>query len=197
MNVFIFHGTGGHSEENWFPWLKKELEKEDIKVFVPQFPNADKPKLSEWLDTLKDYQQYINEDTILIGHSLGGIFLLRVLERLEKPVKAAFFVASSIGIKPLLNYMGDYNFSSGFDFNWEKIRKMAKRFIVYHSDNDPYVSLKNGEELAKRLGVELTFIPNAGHFNTKSGYIKFQELLERVKSVLKSEIQLIPHDSIQ
>ncbi|KKS50273.1 MAG: hypothetical protein UW01_C0001G0132 [Candidatus Nomurabacteria bacterium GW2011_GWA2_43_66] len=25
MNAFIFHGTEGHPQENWFPWLKKEL----------------------------------------------------------------------------------------------------------------------------------------------------------------------------
>lgn len=78
-NIFIFHGTGGYPEENWFPWLKEELEKEGMKVFVPQFPNPDKPKVSEWLNTLKEYERYLNEETILIGHSLGGIFLLRVL----------------------------------------------------------------------------------------------------------------------
>jgi len=27
MNFFIFHGIYGNPEENWFPWLKKELEK--------------------------------------------------------------------------------------------------------------------------------------------------------------------------
>ncbi len=27
MNFFIIHGIYGHPEENWFPWLKKELEK--------------------------------------------------------------------------------------------------------------------------------------------------------------------------
>lgn len=183
MNVLIFHGTDGYPEENWFPWLKNELEKEGIKVFVPRFPNADKPRVSEWLGTLKDYEQYINGDTILIGHSLGGIFLLRILEGLEKPVKAVFFVASSVGVKPLLNYIGDYRFSNGFEFNWEKIKKMAKHFTVYHSDNDPYVSLGNGEELTKQLGTKLTFIPSSGHFNTKSGYTRFEKLLSDIKTI--------------
>ena len=37
-NVFIFHGTEGYPEENWFPWLKEKLEAKGYKVFVPQFP---------------------------------------------------------------------------------------------------------------------------------------------------------------
>jgi predicted alpha/beta hydrolase family esterase len=44
--------------------------------------------------------------------------------------------------------------------------------------------LANGEQLAKNLGVELTFIPKAGHFNAKAGYLRFDELLEKIKPLL-------------
>ena len=63
-------------------------------------------------------------------------------------------------------------------FNWKSISKKARHFIVFQSDDDPYVSFGNGEQLAKNLHVALTFIPNAGHFNTASGYTKFPELLK-------------------
>ena len=77
-NIFIFHGTEGYPEENWFPWLKEKLEATGHKVFVPQFPSPPivPAKISEWFDVLKDYEQYINEGAILIGHSLGGVFTL-------------------------------------------------------------------------------------------------------------------------
>ena len=66
MNVFIFHGTEGHPQENWFPWLKEKLEANGCKVFVPQFPSPPivPAKITEWFDVLKGYEQYINEDTI-------------------------------------------------------------------------------------------------------------------------------------
>lgn len=185
-NVLIFHGTGGDPLENWFPWLKGELEKKGCRVFVPQFPHPKDHPLSDWLNVFKDYEKYINEDTILIGHSLGGIFLLRVLEKLTKPIKAAFFVATPIGIGSIRYFMSDFKFS-GFDFNFGKIGEMAKYFTVYHSDNDPYVSLENGEELAKKLGIKLTFIPNAGHLNTEAGYTKFDLLLKDINQILKEE----------
>jgi predicted alpha/beta hydrolase family esterase len=184
-NVFIFHGTEGYPEENWFPWLKEELEAKGCKVFVPQFPSppGEPASVEEWFEVLKDYDQYINENTVLVGHSLGGIFALRVLEKLHHRVKAVFLVGTPICIRPILNYDRDNSFS-GFHFDWPKIKASAGHFTVFQSDTDPYVSLGNGEQLAKEFGVELTFIPNAGHFNKKAGYTRFEVLLNKIESIL-------------
>ncbi len=183
--VFVFHGTGGYPEENWFPWLKEKLETKGYKVLVPQFPSppGQPAQVADWFAVLKNYNQYINEETILIGHSLGGIFTLRLLEQLKHPVKAAFLVGTPIGVRPILNYDRDNSFS-GFSFNWPAIKERAKHFTVFQSDNDPYVSLANGEELAKELGVELSFVPAAGHFNTRAGYTEFEALLKKVEEIL-------------
>lgn len=184
-NVFIFHGTEGHPKENWFPWLESELEAKGYNVIVPQFPSPPvvAAKISEWFDVLKDYEQYINEDTVIVGHSLGGVFTLRVLEKLNHPIKAAFFVGTPIGVRPILNYDRDNSFS-GFDFDWDTIKSHAKDFIVYQSDDDPYVGLDNGKELARHLGIELSFIPNAGHFNQKAGYTEFLDLRDKLLNIL-------------
>ena len=184
-NIFIFHGTEGYPEENWFPWLREKLEAKGFKVIVPQFPTPPvaPAKISEWFDVLKEYEKDINGETIIIGHSLGGVFSLRILEKLEHPIKATFLVGTPIGVRPILFYDRDSSFS-GFDFNWESIKNKAKHFGVFQSDNDPFVSLGNGEQLAKELGVELTFIPNAGHFNKKVGYLNFPKLLEKIETIL-------------
>ena len=152
---------------------------------MPQFPSPPEipAKISEWFDILKNYEQYFNEETILVGHSLGGVFALRVLEQLKHPIKAVFLTGTPIGVKPILNYDRDNSFG-GFDFDWEKIKNNAKHFEVFQSDNDPYVVLENGEQLAKKLSIELTFIPNAGHFNKKAGYLSFPDLLEKIEKIL-------------
>ena len=183
--IYIFHGTEGHPKENWFPWMKNELEAKGCEVFVPQFPSPPivPAKISEWFDIINDYLESMDKNTIIIGHSLGGVFTLRVLEKLKKPIKAAFFVGTPIGVKPILNYDRDIAFG-GFDFKWESIKKNALHFEVYQSDDDPYVGIGNGEQLAKHLGVELSFIPNSGHFNERAGYTKFENLRDKVMAIL-------------
>lgn len=183
-NFLIFHGTGGSPRGNWFSWLKKELEKKNYKVFVPQFPTPEGQSLQSWLNILENYNKYINEKSVIIGHSLGGLFLLRVLERLESLIYAAFFVSAPVGVKPIRYYESDFKFS-GFDFDWKKIKSNALNFRVYHSDNDPYVCLGNGEKLAKELNTELIFIPQAGHLNAESGYMTFEKLLADLNKLIK------------
>lgn len=184
-NVFIFHGTEGFPEENWFPWLKKELEELNHVVYVPQFPSPPEvpAQINEWFDVFENYKKYINEETIFIGHSLGGVFLLRLLEKIKQNVAMSVFVGTPIGVRPILNYDRDSSFS-GFNFDWNTIQTKSRCFTVFQSDNDPYVSLGNGKVLAKNLKVPLAFVPNAGHFNTKSGYTMFDSLLEKLKPIL-------------
>lgn len=179
LSAFIFHGTAGYPEENWFPWLKEKLQARGYQVFVPQLPTPEGQSLKAWQEVLKPLMNKINNDTILIGHSLGGIFVLKLLEQLENPVKLAALVGTPIGVGWIKNFEKDESFA-GFDFNWNKIKLNAKNFIVFHSDNDPYVSQENGKELANHLGVDISFIANAGHFNKVAGYLTFNELYNKI-----------------
>lgn len=181
--AFIFHGTAGYPEENWFPWLKLRIEEKGYQVFVPQFPTPEGQSLEAWEKILETHKNLIGENTIFVGHSLGGIFLLKLLERFPHSVRAAVFVGTPIGINPILNYEKDSSFA-GFDFDWEKIRTKSKNFIVFQSDTDPYVGLENGTQLAKQLGVELSFVSNAGHFNATAGYLEFPELWQKLEPLL-------------
>ena len=180
-NAFIFHGTEGYPEENWFPWLKQKLETLDCKTIVPYFPTPENQTLKNWFEVFEKYKNLYTPETILIGHSLGGTFLLRVLEKYNIKIKGAYLVSAPIGVMPIKNYNGDKLFI-GDPFDWKKIRNSAEKFTVFHSDNDPYVCLGNGEKLAKKLKTDLTFIPNAGHFNKAAGFLEFKELYQRISS---------------
>src|SRR4030043_1412615 len=165
MKVIIIHGAYGSPQENWFPWLKKELEKLNCGVIVPQFPTPKGQKLDKWLAILNKTIKKWDNGFIFAAHSLGPALVLKKIEELEKPIRAAFLVAGFIGkLGNEIDHINANFFTKGFD--WEKIRKNCQNFFVYNSDNDPYVSLVKGEELAKNLGVKLNVIPGGGHFNT-------------------------------
>jgi len=180
--AFIFHGTAGYPEENWFPWLKAELEQRGCETIVPQFPTPENQSLEKWFAVADEYRRETEGAPILIGHSLGGAFLLRLLERGTR-AKAAFLIGTPIGVGVVKNQRTDDDFT-GKLFDWKKIRESCPLFFVIQSDNDPYVPIENGRELAKNLGVEMIFIPNCGHFNKAAGFVKFEFLLKKIEEVL-------------
>jgi hypothetical protein len=182
-NVFVIHGIGGSPGENWFPWLKTELEKLGCRVFVPSFPDSENPKLESWLDAFEKYKPHL-ENSVVVGHSLGVAFLLSMIERLDKPVKAAFFVAGFAS--PLNNPEFDEFIETfvGKQFEWAKIRRNCRKFYVINSDNDPYVPLEQGRNIARNLKTELIVLKHAGHMNEEAGFARFDFLLEKIKGEL-------------
>jgi len=181
-SVFIIHGSNGSKNAHWYPWLKKELEKRGVQVFLPQFPIGEKQTLRNWLDTLKPMKDNL-KDSILVGHSLGGPFILNVLNQWSIKAKAAFLVA---GFSGHLEVEDEPNIDdiAERDFNWEKIKANCDKFYVIHSDNDPYVPLERAEELASNLGVEVTLVKDGKHFQAESGFETFDLLLDKIKGVL-------------
>ncbi len=183
-NIIIIHGTYGNTEGNWYPWLKSELEKLDCRVFVPKFPTPENQSLENWIRVFERYKQYLNENSIVVGHSLGPAFLLNVLENLDSPIKCSFFVSGFIG---LINNPEFDELNKTFtvkEFDWNKIKNNCKKFVVINSDNDPYVPLEKGKELAQNLDTKLVTLKNAGHISKESGHTKLDILLEKIKEQL-------------
>ena len=179
-DAIIVHGWGADSQSNWFSWLAQELKKRGFSVQVPNFPNTNSPKLTEWLKFFEE-NITINKDTILIGHSLGVPFILRFLEKLPEgqKIKAAFFVS---GFERPLDCKEIENFVDK-PFDWKKIRKGCEKFVVIHSDNDPYVPLQIGKDLAKSLNAELVIEHAADHLNAPGGYLSYPKLLNLVLKI--------------
>lgn len=177
--AFIFHGLSGNDQENWFPWLKGELQKQGWTVVIPNFPNPSNPNWELWRKHFEPYESQVNEKSIFIGHSLGVAFSLRVIEIFK--IQAAYLVAGFIG--PI-----DHQFNervapiANISLNWDKIRANCPQISVFHSDNDPYLPLQHAEALTKHLNANLHVISNGGHLNGSSGYLEFPELFDTILS---------------
>jgi predicted alpha/beta hydrolase family esterase len=179
--VFIIHGWEGTPDSNWFPWLKRELGEYGFEVAVPQMPNANFPKMEEWMAYLRKIVGKPDENTFFVGHSLGTIAILRYFESLSEREKVggAILVAAfseSIGIEVLENF-----FATPLDY--EKIKKVTGKIVVINSDNDPYVPLAQGEALRDELGAKLIIVPNGQHLNAGNGYFEFPLVLEEILEI--------------
>ncbi|MDD3862077.1 MAG: alpha/beta hydrolase [Candidatus Gracilibacteria bacterium] len=178
-NAFIIHGVGGTPQENWFPWLKSQLEQLGYQVFIPQFTTPEGQNLENWLATFKDYEKNINEESIIIGHSLGVPFAINLIEKHK--FKSAFLVAGFVGSTGNIFEEGMKTFTHR-DFDWEKINENCQKFYIFNSDNDPYVQPEKGQELKSKLkNSELITVKGAGHLNQSAGYTKFPLLLTKIK----------------
>lgn len=168
--VLIIHGWEASSKDHWFLEEKQRLEKLGYKVTVPDMPNTLHPKRGEWVKVIEDFNP--GESSILIGHSLGGVAILRYLEIADKKAGECIFIATPIR-KLGEGYGGIENFLEG-DFDWNKIKENVGKPVVFNQNQDPAVPLQHGKDLANNLGAELVITDGNDHFDK----IDF-ELLEK------------------
>ncbi len=201
FNYVIIHGTFGHPGENWFPWLAEEIAKLDKSgktkkedILIPHFPSSDCSDYDSWKSVLLGYidSGIINKNTIFICHSLGPLFVSRVL--IEKQIK----VKGMISVEAAANHlMGNESFdkinSTFFVPSWDYLDNVKKYLdfnYCFYTDNDPHIPFNILKEYVEHAATKSFFIPNSGHFNEASGYTKFPQLLELIKTIeLKENIE--------
>lgn len=183
--AFIFHGTGAGQYDHWFPDIKQKIEAEGVEVCVPEFPTPEAQNLNNWLQVLESEGLEIDEETVLIGHSTGAVFILNILERLDFEIEAAFLISGFTG--PLNDERFDplnETFAER-DFDFESIKASAKDIYVYHSASDPYVPVEKAGELVEDLDANFELVADAGHFNTEAGYTDFPELWKKLQRYIQ------------
>jgi predicted alpha/beta hydrolase family esterase len=181
--LIIIHGTGGEPNENWFPWLASKAREAGCEVVVPQFPTPDGQTPSSWLTHLDNAVGSLGPKTTLVGHSLGCALILRALERPGERIEASIFASGFIGElnNPDFDPLNAPFFVDAFD--WTTISQRAGAVEVFNGDDDPYVPLEKGRELASLLNAEPTVISKGGHLNTAAGFAEFPQLWEKLQAI--------------
>ena len=175
----IIHGSFGSKDGNWFPWLKDELERLNKSVIVPQMPvGVGNQNFENWANVLDELK--IDENTIIIAHSIAPVFVCKYLITNKIKVKKLVFVCG------FNNYLGiDSDFDAVnepmFIDNLERVRDYCNNIVCYYSDNDPYVKFEVEKAFADEISNEQFIIKNGGHINAESGYTKFKDILNVLK----------------
>jgi hypothetical protein len=170
--ALVLHSWYGNPKEDWYPWLKNQLIQKDYQVSLPEIPtmatkSPDLPTQLKFIANLK----VIGPDTLVIGHSLGSLLGLRLAEK--------YTFAQLILV-------------AGWDFNdltpehqsfWPKpinhshIKQHVSQITVIHSDNDPYITAIQAEDMSKRLGGKFILVKGASHFTQKNGITQLPQIL--------------------
>ena len=178
-NYFIIHGSFSSPYSNWIGWLHDFIEDEGKQAYVPNFPiGVGYQNYENWSKLLKYYLdlELINENTIIIGHSIAPIFISKFLVENKVKVKKLIFVCG------FNNYLGaneeyDAVNKSMYFNNLEDVKKYANEIICFYSDNDQYVKYEVEKNFADKIATEQVLIPNAGHINSESGYDTFEDIV--------------------
>ena len=144
-NAILVHGWNTHaqyvdstrqsaSNDHWFPWLTKQLMIRGYKVDVPEMTQHSDSTYESWA---KEFERFdISDDTLLVGHSLGGGFLVRYLsEHPETRVGRVVLVAGWLGYDA--EDYPEFN-KTFFDFTIDKelINRVHQLHVMYSLDDD-------------------------------------------------------------
>ena len=174
----ILHGSFGSSEGNWFPWLKAELQEKGKRVFVPQMPvGVGEQNFESWSNELNKLA--IDENTIIIAHSIAPVFVCKYLIKNQIKVKKLIFVC---GFNNYLGINADYDAvnSPMYLENLEDVKKYCNDIVCFYSDNDPYVKYDVEKQFADTITDKQIVINSGGHINSESGFNEFEEILNHI-----------------
>lgn len=181
MNVVLVHGYLGFPENNWFPWLRSELELRGYTVIVPALPHPAWPIREEWTQALVDILQKVDPaETILVGHSLGCIALLYAVTAMhtKQPFHSAVLCAG-FGRDFLQTDRLTHWFTPPPDFT--VIQSLVTKWTSIHSKDDALAPFVEGEWLAHQLHAKLITLDGGGHL-TKivNGIVELPSALEAI-----------------
>ena len=177
--VVLMHGKDTNPSEKWYPWFVGQVKSRGINALAPALPKPNDPVAEEWTKELEKTNP--DENTILVGHSRGGVAILRWLERLPegKKIKKVVLVATNSGRSEKMNKTeNNKGFYSDKGYDFEKIKTHCDNFVVIHSKDDIWVPFEAGEENAKGLDARFKVYEGKNHFGKNTP--KVPEVLEEI-----------------
>src|SRR3989344_9113965 len=161
----------------WEADLEKKLEKR-FEIIRPRMPLQDNAKYRDWKIAFERYLPLLRHNFILIGSSLGGIFLAKYLSehRLSKKALSAYLVCA-----PFDDTCLNEDLVGGFRLktNLSLLEKNSKNLHLLFSKDDDTVPASHAEKYRKKLkNAEIIIYKSKnGHFNIPA----FPEIIKMIK----------------
>lgn len=153
-------------KKKWRMSLKEDLGS-GFEVLLPEMPNKQNAKYGEWKVWMDKYLPFLHDGVILVGHSLGGVFLVKYLSEETFPIYVkALYLISAPFFTLRSKEGGDFRFTiEKFATFTEKV----KEIVIFHAKDDTVVPFSHAESY-KAVFPDARFEPFAegGHFVRES-----------------------------
>lgn len=197
QQVIVIHGGAPHaSYEEYLAWLEgleldllregqkkwsRELQEtlgESFEVIRPSMPCSENAKYVEWKIIFDKVLPRLGDDLVLIGHSLGGIFLAKYLstETCPRRIRATLLVAAPFDEDSVVGSLADFILPASL----ERFAAQGGSIHLFQSEDDPQVPTVHAQKYAAALpGTSVHVFSDRQHFNQE----EFPEIIEVIRSL--------------
>jgi uncharacterized protein len=177
LKDFVIDDLRYFKGKRWKDNLQDDLG-EEFEVIVPQMPNKSNAHYAEWEIWFNKIAPLLNEQVVLVGHSLGGIFLAKYLSENQFPKKiaATFLVAACFDADDSEYSLGDFILPSDLT----KFAHQGGMIYLYHSKDDEVVPYADVEKYKSKLPqAQVVSFSDRGHFSQEH----LPELVQTIKGI--------------
>jgi pimeloyl-ACP methyl ester carboxylesterase len=162
--VLFVQGGGERVHDDWDAKLVASLGEElgpDYQIRYPRVPNEDDPSYAAWTAMLDSEIAHLDDGAILVGHSIGGTFLIHALAEHppERELAAIILIAAP--------FVGEGGWQSD---EWEPRRALGERLPsgvpihLFHGLADDSVPPSHAELYARAIPqARLHRLPDRDH----------------------------------
>lgn len=165
------------NEKKWKDSLVPALG-EDWEMLSPAMPAKHNARYDEWSVWFEKVIPYMRDDVILVGHSMGAIFLAKYLNERTMPVHVAgaFLVAPPYDDESE-EYLDGFKISKPLT----RLAQHVKNIFIYHSEDDSVVPFTELAKYQRALpAATIRTFTDRDHFFAQP---EFPELVKDIRSI--------------
>lgn len=170
------------SVENIKKWSEEYLDKElgkEFDIIRPRMPLQDNAKYEDWKIFFERHFPYLKDNIVLIGSSLGGIFLAKYLSEniFPKKILSIYMICP-----PFDNTVQGEDLVGGFELGSDLslIEKNSENTYLMFSKDDDCIPVSHAEKYGAKLENSKIII-----YESKNGHFKISEFPEIVEMIRK------------
>ena len=168
----------GEGSPRWTDQLRTEIA-EQYDVFTPQMPNKQNAQYNEWKIWFERHFEFLHREVVLLGWSLGGIFLAKYVSENQLPftVKRLYLLAAPFCTQDLKEIdCGDFLLDPELIAT---LPEKAAEIVLMHAKDDFVVPYEHMLLYQRLLATaECVTFTDKNHFLLET----FPELYEHLRS---------------